>query len=110
MHIHPYLEIIIDGKKEPIPGSIGVSSGVMRPVHTHDGSGELHVEGPCKRDFVLGDLFKIWGREFSSECIFDNCVSSGGELTMTVNGIENSEFHNLILRDQDKIIIKFNSA
>jgi hypothetical protein len=106
-HIHPDLRIVIEGIEERIPGNIGVGPGVMRPVHTHDSSGELHVEGPCKRDFVLGDFFKIWGKEFSSECLLDKCE---GEVKVSVNGIENEEFENLVLKDHDQILIEFENS
>jgi hypothetical protein len=108
MHIHPRLEIIIDGVVERLPANIGIGPGLMRPIHTHDSSGELHVEGPCRRDFFLGDFFKIWDREFSSECIFDKCVGEG-ELKMSINGVESQEFENLILRDYDRVRIEFAS-
>jgi hypothetical protein len=108
MHIHPHIEITIDGEMQDIPGNIGIAQGIMRPVHTHDATGELHVEGPCQRDFNLGDLFLVWGKTFNSDCIFDNCVSSdGGKLTMTVNGQLNEEYENLVFRDKDRIITSF---
>lgn len=108
MHIHPRIQIIIDGQQQQIPANIGVGHELMRPIHTHDSSGEIHVEGPCKRDFVVGDFFKIWGKEFSNECIFDNCIDSG-TLTMSVNGQQNTEFENLVLKDKDNIVINYNS-
>lgn len=108
LHIHPMLEIYIDGEKQLIPSNVGISPGVMRPVHTHDASGELHVEGPCVRDFTLGDFFDIWGKEFSSERIFDK-KTDGGELKMFVDGEESNEFRDLILRDGQRIRIEFNS-
>jgi len=105
-HDHANLEIVIDGKKEFIPANVGVEAGKMRPVHTHDGGGKLHIEGPCIRDFVLGDFFKIWGKEFNSQCIFENCANEGG-LKVIVNGKENSDFENLVLRDGQKIRVEY---
>ena len=106
LHIHQNLQIIIDGKPELIPANIGISQGIMRPLHTHDTSGELHVEGLCERDFVLGDIFTIWDKTFNSECIFDKCTDQG-TLTMKVNGAPNTDFENLILKDKDNIVIEF---
>jgi hypothetical protein len=108
MHIHPSLRIMIDGEQRSIPGGIGLGSGLMRPIHTHDGSGEMHVEGPCKRTFSLGEFFDVWGEEFSSECIFDNCVASG-KLKVTVNGEESGRFREIILEDKDSIVIEYTS-
>lgn len=111
-HYHAELEIIIDGKTYDIPANIGVELEKMRPVHTHDATGELHVEGPCIRDFTLGDFFKIWNKQFNNNCIFGFCTDNGskGILTMTVNGINNQEFENLVLRDDQKIKIEYVSG
>ena len=108
LHIHSELEIYINGVKQIIPANIGVSNLYMRPVHTHDISGEIHIEGPCKRDFVLGDFFKIWGKEFNSQCIFEYCKDNGS-MSVFVNGIENNEFENIVLRDHQEIRIDYNS-
>jgi len=108
-HIHPNLEIIINGKREEIPANIGIEGSIMRASHTHDGSGKLHVEPPCVRDLFLGDFFKIWGKEFNSSCIFDNCVIEGkGSLKLSVDGKESTEFKNLVLKDNQRIVIEFN--
>ncbi len=107
-HIHQDLEIIINGEEQLIPSNIGIFPGIMRPIHTHDSSGEIHVEGPCVRNFTLGDFFDIWKKEFDSTRIFDK-TTENGTLKMTVNGQENSEFRNLILRDGDKIKIEYKS-
>jgi hypothetical protein len=109
LHIHSDLEIVIDGEEYFIPGNIGVGNDYMRPLHTHDSSGEIHIEGPYKRDFIIGEFFEIWGETFSSECIFDYCTDNG-ELKMYVNGRENSEFENYVMRNQDTIRIEYDSV
>jgi hypothetical protein len=106
LHYHADLTIIIDSEEYLIPENIGVSSGVMRPLHTHDFSGEIHIEGPVPRDFTLGEFFEVWKKTFDSKCIFEYCTDSG-ELKMSVNGISNNEFENYILKDGDKIIIEY---
>jgi hypothetical protein len=106
LHIHPQLSIIIDGKNEIIPANIGVTGDFMRPVHTHDETGELHVEGPCMRDFTLGDFFTVWGKRFDNQCIFDHCTDAG-KLTMMVDGVSSEDFENLILKDGQTIVIEY---
>ena len=108
LHIHADLRILIDGEEQFIPANIGVSPGVMRPIHTHDSSGELHIEGPCARDFTLGDFFSIFGREFSRQCIFDKCVDNGS-LKFVVDGRENFGFENYVMRDGDNLLIEYKS-
>ncbi len=108
LHIHPFLTIFIDGVQQPIPANIGIFPGVMRPVHTHDATGELHIESKCVRTFRLGDFFDIWGKEFSKDQIL-NKTSAEGTITMTVNGQQSDDFENLPLRDGDRIVIRFDS-
>ncbi len=104
LHIHSELDIIINGIEQVIPANIGVSTGVMRPIHTHDSSGEVHMEGPCQRDFILGEFFDVWEKEFNETCLLDKC---NGNITMSVNGVKNEMFGNYIMRDDDKIVIEY---
>ena len=97
MHIHPHLSGIKNGEVLEIPANIGVSIACMRPIHTHDKSGQLHVEFPRQHDFTLGDFFSVWDKPFPS----------AEKFSMTVNGEENSAYKDLILRDGDRIEIKY---
>ena len=106
LHIHSDLTIIINGISQTIPANIGIAPNIMRPLHTHDLSGEVHNEGPCVRSFTLGEFFEIWGKQFNKQCIFDNCISNGS-LSMSVNGKDSKEFDSLVLKDDDKIIIEY---
>ena len=108
LHIHAALNIIIDGEKQAIPANIGILPGIMRPVHTHALDNEVHLEGPCQRDFTLRDFFAIWGRQFNSQCIFDKCTE-GGILSMRVNGVDNQDFDSYIIKDDDDIVIEYKS-
>ena len=108
LHVHSDLKIIIDSKQQIIPSNIGVLPGILRPVHTHDATGEIHMEGKCPREYSLGEFFELWGRTFDKECIFDRCTTNG-TLTMSVNGKENAEFQNYIMHDKDEILITYTS-
>ena len=74
LHIHSDLGIEINGEEFQIPSNIGIQTGIMRPLHTHDSSGEIHIEGPYARDFKIGEFFEVWGKTFNSTCIFENCI------------------------------------
>jgi len=109
LHWHPELSIKILGQTQEIPEGVGLTP-VEMPIHTHDEHGIIHLEfsGIVKKDDVrLGEFFKVWGKTFSHDCIFDKCSSSDGQLKMLVNGKENSEFQNYIMRDGDKIEVIF---
>ncbi len=66
-HYHPKLTILIHGRPVRVPANIGVNTdtGAMSPLHTHDTSGELHIEAaePGRR-YTLGQLFDTLGQLF----------------------------------------------
>jgi hypothetical protein len=106
-HIHMTLEIYILGKKQVIPANAGIPKGCMHVIHTHDETGELHIESPYYHQFHLEDFFIIWGKTFNRNCIFQYCVDENHTLSFFVNGIENDEYENLPLRDGDVIRIVY---
>lgn len=107
-HAHFSLSITISGTSYPVPANAGIFSipgsqySCIRPIHTHDTSGTIHVETDLNQSYTLGDFFQVWGNWennaqtaiFSSTQIFGNRVSSGHTLTMTVNGNPDSSFQN----------------
>ena len=112
LHIHSGLTIKINGTEQEIPVNIGILPGIMRPLHTHDGTGEIHIEGPYKRDFTLGEFFEIWGETLNATCIFEYCtnIGSNSTLKMLVNEQESQQFENYVLREDDRILVEFYSA
>lgn len=122
LHWHPTLAIYIDEEQVEIPSGVGLVGG-HTPIHTHDdvtdaretgqvnsGGKPLHAEFNGRvqaQDVRLGNFFTIWGRQFNSECIFDRCISDGGTLTMTVNGVVNTEYENYVMQDGDVIEIRY---
>lgn len=99
-HIHPQLTIIVDDKPEIIPAGIGMSL-CEKAIHTHDedaGRGIIHVEAQVKRDYVLADFYDVWGKPISRE---------GYHLEITVDGeaVQNAE--NIILKDEQRIAMKY---
>ncbi|GAA1365001.1 hypothetical protein [Streptomyces beijiangensis] len=65
MHIHPHLEVFVDGRPMTVPADIGIDRSGPKPryspLHTHDTSGVVHVESATWRDFTLGQLLTEWG-------------------------------------------------
>ena len=72
LHVHPYLRIVIEGRPVEIPTAMGirnprvdqglaVGGSCFEPLHTHDSSGIIHIEGPDpNRQYTLGDFFAVW--------------------------------------------------
>lgn len=107
IHWHPELTITVKGQKQEIPANIGI--GVThQPMHTHDATGVIHLEMAgrvTKDDIKLGKFFRIWDKQFNSNCVFDSCNGSDGKVKILVNGQENTEFENYQMQDKDKIEI-----
>lgn len=109
LHWHAELNIKIFGEIQDIPANIGLNP-FERPIHTHEPDSIIHMEfsGLVKKDDVkLGEFFKIWGKTFNQNCIFNQCTGESGRLKMLVNGVENPEFENYSMHDGDKIEIIF---
>lgn len=78
LHIHPWLEIWINGNNVTIPAGIGIkdpandgtynnepvfgggASTCFEPMHTHDDSGVIHIESPTNTNYTLGEFFTEW--------------------------------------------------
>jgi sulfur carrier protein ThiS len=121
-HIHPLLSIKVNGESQQVPANIGIQglgtgntshaqaqsqASCLHAIHTHDASGTIHVESPVKRDFILGDLFAVWDKVFTKDQILDHKVDDTHKIVMTVNGEVSDQYENLILKDQDKIEISY---
>ena len=106
-HIHPHIQIIIDGVTQEIPANIGISLDCMHPLHTHDTGGTLHVESPEAWDFTLGDFFAVWGQTFNKDQILNSKADATHAIGITLNGQEVSTYENTILHDNDQIVISY---
>lgn len=99
-HWHPELVIYVNGEKQEIPPNIGLGA-IHQPMHTHDDLPLIHLEFQGltrKQDITLGRFFKNWGKEMRA---------FGASMKMVVNGIENTEYENYVMRDKDKIELRF---
>jgi len=100
LHWHTNIAIYVKGVQQDIPADIGIGSAHM-PIHTHSADGVIHMEmsGLVKRgDLTLDKFFKNWGQDFKN---FD------GKMTMTVNGKDNAELGSYVMKDNDKIEIRY---
>ncbi len=102
LHWHSELVIYVKGEKQEIPENIGIGA-IHQPIHTHDDSdqGIIHMEFQGlvgKQNIMLGQFFKNWDK---------NMRSFGANMKMTVNGKKNTEYENYVMRDNDKIELRF---
>jgi hypothetical protein len=101
-HIHQELQIFINGKAQPVPVCIGIyapgtsscpdeqgtaqGNPFLTIIHTHDGSGIIHVESAVKKTYTLGDVFDVWGLYFTKSCIGTYCTKGDQTLRVFLNG------------------------
>ena len=81
-------------QNQVIPSNVGTSP-CLRPLHTHDGSGTIHVEPDDASHpvYIIGDFFRLWGKEFNSSGIFRSSQPLPGYLEICVSGSGNY-YHN----------------
>jgi len=91
LHVHPHLSIFYKGTQVMVPRLIGAApkppQGCLYWIHTHDGTGIIHIESPVlaptgSSGFNLGMLFDIWGQPLDS----GNIAGLKGPVTAFVNG------------------------
>ena len=112
-HIHTKLVIMIDNQLYPIPANIGIiPENCIYWLHTHDNSGLIHIESPIKRNFTLGQFLQIWKLFDNSDIVHDIADNkiNGNISSIHVNnnnsitsGVTN--YSNLVLKDQNKILL-----
>ncbi|MDO8584742.1 MAG: hypothetical protein Q7R85_01320 [bacterium] len=96
-HIHPQMRILVDDKEEVIPTNIGIGA-CERALHTHDSTGELHVEAQDRHEYTLGEFFGTWGKSMERE---------GYTLEMTVDDVSSQEFGALKFKDKQRIVVQY---
>ncbi len=94
IHIHPELYIEINGVSQTVPANIGLNDVCERAIHTHDSTGQIHVEAQVQREYILKDFYDVWGEKVQKE---------GYDLVMTVDDATSTEYENLLLKDKQKI-------
>lgn len=106
-HIHAGLEIDLEGRSQEIPADIGVTPSCMNSLHTHDASGQIHIEAPVKRDFTLGDFFAVWKKPFSRDQVLDAKTDGLHAIRVKVNGAPVDTYEDTVLHDEDRIVISY---
>ncbi len=61
-HFHVQLTITLHGHILQIPSEIGIDRGCINRMHTHAGSGVIHVEHAVSESFTLEDFFLVGQR------------------------------------------------
>lgn len=87
-HIHAHLDMLVDGQPVAVPANIGIDPkhSTISPLHTHDGTGVIHIESPVKRQFSLGEFFSEWQVSLSPDHIGGLRADGSKVVRVFVNG------------------------
>jgi len=102
-HIHPNITITVDSENETIPANIGITEDCMPEVHTHDETGQIHVESVVAErveNFTLEDFFTVWERQIERP---------GYDVTFALNGESKESASDVQFIDLSEIEVAYTS-
>jgi hypothetical protein len=108
-HIHALLHIYINGLLSPLPAEIGLdpARGIESSMHTHDGTGIIHMEAPHPYNYTLGDFFMVWGVKLGPAQVGGLTGYGGDRLHFYLNGKPLSNPAALVLHRKDSVVIGY---
>lgn len=113
-HIHAWLHVYVDGKKEPVPPNIGVdqAAGFLSPLHTHDVTpdnpeGIIHMEADQQYDFTLGQFMNVWGVKFSDSQIGSLKSKGDEQLQVYLNGQLVKDPVNVVMPEHGNVVVGY---
>ncbi|MEC8416102.1 MAG: hypothetical protein VXZ04_05590 [Candidatus Thermoplasmatota archaeon] len=86
-HYHAEIRISVLNEAVAIPDDVGIDDRgcSMRPLHTHDSTGRIHLEfGEKGVEAPLEAFFDIWGKHMDSTGFDDHRIDAGHEFLMFV--------------------------
>ena len=98
-HIHPVLQIYLDGQQVAIPAGVGILGSADANPHTHDLTGTLHIgeggpagTGSTVQNVQLHDFFDVWrssaltqASALNPNAIFDTKTGDGTDSPRIMN-------------------------
>jgi hypothetical protein len=108
-HIHAMLHIYVNGLLVPLPADIGIDAakGIETSMHTHDGTGIIHMEAPRPFRYTLGDFFAVWGVKLGPAQVGGLTGYGGDKLHFYLNGKPLADPAALVLHRYDSIVIGY---
>src|SRR5450631_4284486 len=108
-HIHAMLRIYVNGLLRPLPADIGIdqAKGLESSIHTHDGTGIIHMEAPHPFNYTLGDFFSVWGVKLGPDEVGALKGLGGDHLHFYVNGRPLNNPAAYVMQDKDSIVIGY---
>ena len=101
-HYHFILELYTNGVIHNLPTNVGSKPNCLRPIHTHDGTGELnkiHVELPpsITKHPSIAEVIVVYKDTYPSATLTSTeLLSVQGNVTATVNNVNNTNILNYV--------------
>lgn len=99
------LEIFIFGELQQIDPNVGITGETKSKLYTLKADNVIYKQG--EENATLKEFFDIWGENFNSTCIFDYCNNGNQSMRMYVNGVENTNYENYVMKNNDIITIDY---
>jgi hypothetical protein len=111
-HVHAMLHIYVNGLLVPLPADIGLdpAKGIESSMHTHDGTGIIHMEAPHPYPYTLGDFFEVWGVKLGPAQVGGLTGYGGDKLHFFLNGKPVSNPAALYLHRYDSVVIGYGAV
>ena len=111
MHIHPRVELVIDGQNIDVPDDLGIDTSAcvqaMHLLHTHDATGKLHIEGYETFSPTAQLIFEVWNISFPEDDTLQPLFDEPARVSITVNGVATeAAWHDIELKDGETLRIE----
>lgn len=108
-HLHALLNLYVNGKKMPVPANIGVSQAAqfMSALHTHDGTGVIHIEAATEYPFTIGDIFAVYGVVFTEDQLGSHKNAGGTTVQVYVDGKKVDDPVHAKIKDGQNIVVAY---
>jgi len=103
-HYHSKINATLNGEPFIVPTNIGLTPSCVKPLHTHDTDGVIHIEFVKPVRFTLGNFIKLWGIDLNQ---YDFKIFAKGTDDPAFREV--TDYNVLFLEDNTEIKIELTS-
>ena len=113
VHWHATLKVFVCEEEKVMPAPVGEHHLGLPLLHTH-ADRLIHIEGTIWRpeEITLGRYMEVIGQNFKDDALLDKkngdlCNDQPGRVKLFVNGKENTELTQYVVKDGEDYILRF---
>ena len=113
VHWHATLKVFVCGEEKLMPAPVGEHHLGLPLLHTH-ADRLIHIEGTIlnPEEITLGKYMGVIGQNFKDDELLDKkngdlCNDQPGKVKLLVNGKENDQLTQHVIKDGDDYILRF---